>query len=162
MINQQMALNLFKYENGQLFWKVKKAIQINIGDIVGSFDFKKGYFRVGINNKDYYIHRIIFLMHYGILPECVDHIDGNPKNNNIENLRQATKAQNQYNSKTLKNNTSGFKNIYFDKRRNKWNVKFNINYKQKMFGSFINIEDAKNHAIIIRKQLHGEFVYDNN
>lgn len=50
----------------------------------------------------------------------VDHIDGNPLNNQRNNLRVVTHAQNQKNLKIPIHNTSGYKGVYWDKPRQKW------------------------------------------
>lgn len=42
-------------------------------------------------------HRAIFLMHHGYLPNVVDHINRIKDDNRIENLRAATRAQNNRN-----------------------------------------------------------------
>ncbi|BBD74633.1 HNH endonuclease [Pectobacterium phage PPWS2] len=39
-------------------------------------------------------HRVVWFLHHGTLPECVDHIDGDRTNNRIENLRAVSSAQN--------------------------------------------------------------------
>ena len=49
----------------------------------------------------------------------IDHIDGNSKNNKIENLREATLSQNCQNQKIRNTNTSGTKGVWFHKQSNK-------------------------------------------
>ena len=58
-----------------------------------------GYYSVAINNKRYLVHRVIWvLFHYKIGRLLViDHIDRNPSNNFIDNLRLVTQAENNKN-----------------------------------------------------------------
>lgn len=58
---------------------------------------KDGYYRVEIHHKHYFIHRLV----YQTWSEdklrndlVIDHIDANPRNNNINNLRQVTQRIN--------------------------------------------------------------------
>ena len=155
-IAQQKLHELFEYRDGKLFWKIRKAACVYIGNEAGSID-KKGYRRVMINNKSYKTHRLVFMMHYGYLPKQVDHIDGNKLNNNIENLRQATHGQNRQNSKIQKNNTSGVKGINWQKRDNKWQARVMLNKKSHQIGYFETLEEAKKAIEKARQQLHGEF-----
>ena len=159
MIDQKKALELFKYVDGDLFWKTKRSFGINAGDKAGSFD-PSGYIKIGIDGKTYYAHRIIFLMHNGYLPKYIDHIDGVEFNNKIENLRATSKAQNQYNSNMMTNNTTGVKNVYRDSRSDRWFVKFVINGKQKFFGYFLHFDEAAKVADDTRQFLHGGFARD--
>ena len=117
----------------------------------------KNYFRVTIFYKLYGVHRIIFFMHNNYLPKIIDHIDGNPKNNNINNLREANNCSNMWNSKLHSRNTSKYKNVIFRKDRNKWTCRFKVNGKNIMRGAFNTAEEANLYAINLRNELHGEF-----
>lgn len=60
--------------------------------------YKRKYLRIGIKNKDYYVHRMVLEHFYGPCPtgyQCA-HLDGNPKNNNINNLKWVTPKENSF------------------------------------------------------------------
>ena len=156
IITQDYVKQLFEYRDGELYWKVKPSKKVLIGAKVGNLN-QSGYFHLQLNKKTYKTHRIIFLMHYGYLPNCLDHIDGNPLNNKFENLRPATVNQNAYNSKLIKNNTSGVKNVSWYKLTNKWHVRVKINGKEKSFGYFKDLELADLVAQEARDKYHGKF-----
>ena len=145
---------LFDYKDGDLFWKVDRRSRKVKGQKVGSL--LNGYRAVRINKKTYLNHRIIFAMHHGYCPECIDHIDRNPLNNKIENLRVATFSQNIVNSTVHINNKCGSKNVYFNKQKNKWRAQ--VKFDGKTYAKdFIKIEDAIIHASFLRNKHHGEF-----
>lgn len=147
---------LFEYRDGILFWKVAKAKRTKIGDKAGAHK-EKGYFHVGIDGTNYLIHRLIFCMHYGFMPDFVDHIDGNPSNNKIENLREVTKSQNNCNSKVQKNNKSGTRGVTWIEPRKRWYVRCQVNNVSKSIGYFQDFELAELVAQEGRNLYHGEY-----
>jgi hypothetical protein len=87
-----------------------------------------------INNHTLYLHQLI------MNTKGIDHINGNPLDNRKSNLRKCTHQQNRMNNKIFKNNTSGYKGIYFV--YNKYSVQICVNYKQIYLGLFKKLEDA--------------------
>jgi len=95
----------------------------------------------GINRI--YAHRIAWVISQGSLPiHYIDHIDGNPENNKIENLRDVTHKINHRNRKMRPDNTSGYTGVTLDKRLGKWRANVHINGRYKYLGCYEKIEDA--------------------
>jgi HNH endonuclease/AP2 domain len=154
-ITQKLLQELFEYRDGDLYWKVvrkgtkkhKKAGTLN----------SQGYLQTQINGKIYKNHRLIFIMFNDWQPEQIDHIDQNKLNNKIENLRPATNAENARNTKVRCTSQSGIKNVRWDKRRNKWQVRLKHEGKEKHIGYFNDLKLAEQTAIESRKFYYGEF-----
>jgi hypothetical protein len=161
MITQELILDLLKYENGKLFYKNKthKFSKVKIGDEAGSL-YGNGYLNVKINQKPYQVHRLVFMMFHGFLPKLIDHIDGNKLNNKIENLRECNYITNGYNRKIGSNNTSGYKNVVWNKKLNKWRVSLWVNKKYKDCGYFEDLELAVMVAHEARNKYHKQFATD--
>jgi len=107
---------------------------------------KRGYLTVSLYNKKrktYNIHRLVgehYIDNFNNKP-FIDHIDGNKLNNNINNLRWVTNIENCNAFQSLsKNNTSGIKNITYQKQ-GLWEYK-KCFYKTKYHKCFINKNDA--------------------
>ena len=99
----------------------------------------RGYIYLNINRKKLEVHRLAWLYVYGELPVCqIDHIDGNPINNRIDNLRAVTRSENQKNRCLQKNNTSGILGVCWNKANSKWQVSCGKKY----IGCFVEIWDA--------------------
>lgn len=76
------------------------------------------------------------------LDNDIDHEDGDRMNCQRDNLRVATRSQNQGNRKLQSNNTTGFKGVSKFKGRNKWFARITVNGKYNHLGSFDTPEDA--------------------
>jgi hypothetical protein len=155
-IDSTLLHQLFEYKDGFLVHKNTKSWNAKSGQRTGYLN-KIGYEVTVVNKKRYYNHRLIFMMFYGYMPKIIDHIDKNPANNCIENLREASRSQNNQNSKKPKSNTSGYKNVDWHIRRKKWRVKLKVNKKIIYIGHFDDIELANLVAIEARNKYHGEF-----
>lgn len=114
----------------------------------------KGYIRVNLEDingdrKLYFIHRIVaetFLENPNEYKQ-VDHIDGNKRNNKVENLRWCTNSQNQINKESYIKSTSlngaikKFKYVSWNKQKQKWVGRLTINGKNKHIASGDNDEE---------------------
>ena len=74
--------------------------------------------------------------------EVVDHIDGNPLNNQFVNLRICTQKQNMYNRKINKNSKSGYKGVTYNKGIEMYTAQIRYNGKLKYLGSYMNKKEA--------------------
>jgi hypothetical protein len=155
-VSQKTLMQSFDYKGGSLFWKVKLSPKTIIGDKAGYIDVH-GYEKIVINKRKYASHRLIFLYKHGYLPKFIDHKDGDILNNKIENLRECTLNQNQWNMKLKPSNTSGTKGVSWDKSRNKWIAAIKVNGKRVFSKRFKRKEDAIEAVIKARKELHGDF-----
>ena len=147
-MNQDYFLEHLEYKDGDLFYKKTGKIVSNIEPI--------GYLRVCLHKKQYKAHRVIWMMHYGYMPEFLDHIDGNKTNNCIKNLRLATKQQNACNRKIGKTNKSGIKNVSWLKNRKKWHIQISANNKKHHWFTK-DLELAELIAQEARRKFHGNF-----
>lgn len=116
------------------------------------------HIRVKIFNSRFFAHRIIWKMHYGAEPpEVIDHINGNGVDNRIPNLRKASIAQNAFNSKKRKDNTSGYKGVYFSAFAKKWSAHIRHNGNRKFIGYYETPEEAHEAYQKAAEIHHGEF-----
>ena len=120
--------------------KTKRKLKPSIND--------DGYYFVCLNNngeqKMKTIHRLVAL---AFIPNThnelnVFHIDGNDKNNNIENLKWVTKAEYSRSRKKRENATSIYFGVNFKKDKKRWRAQIKINGKTKHIGYFANEKDA--------------------
>ncbi len=113
------------------------------------------------NGKCYiiYMSRIIGLrMGLNIKDKIIDHIDRNSVNNQLRsNLRIATHSQSQCNKGLYKNNTTGYKGVSWNNRKQKYVARIRINGKEIYLGEFNDLIEAAYQYDHYAKQLHGEF-----
>jgi len=161
MISLEEVKRLVNYDpaSGLFFWTFKNSNH-DVGTIAGRRN-SRGYIRIKLLGKDYYAHRLAFLFMTGVWPkEVVDHKNGRQSDNRWTNLREATQAQNVLNSKVQKNNKSGFKGVYEDKRRGTWFfVITSIGNKTAKYG-FESALEAFNARKEVLNSIHGDFAND--
>jgi len=155
MLTQKEIRDSFEYLDGNLIRKVGRINEI--GSVAGCIHKGTGYIHIKIKAKSFKAHRLVFLYHHGYLPEFVDHIDGNKKNNKIENLRAATKEENCRNQKIRSTNKSGYKGVKWVEHCKKWQVEVCKNYKSIYFGLYEDLELAALVAREATELIHGRF-----
>ena len=135
-LTQERVRELFDYrpKDGALVRRVKTSSRATVGSIAGCPS--KGYLQLVVDGKTYTVHRLIWMWHYGYMPEnAIDHIDKNTINNKIENLREVSRVCNLRNSKQQDRTISGVKGVYWRKNDNSWCSKISINAKSIYLGS---------------------------
>lgn len=87
----------------------------------------------------------------------VDHVSGDTLDNRRKNLREATTSQNCANSKTKRNNASGFKGVGIHTTTGKWQARITKDRKQTFLGVFDTPELAHAAYCLAANALHGDF-----
>lgn len=141
---------------GKLYWKIDIGKMKLKGKEAGTIQ-QTGYRSIMYNRKHYAVHRIIFLKHMGYLPAEIDHINCIKIDNRIENLRESTRSQNQWNRGSYVNSITGVKGVYPHKS-GKYSAEIKHEGKKHYLGLFKTVEEARNIVIKKREELQGEFV----
>lgn len=135
-----------------LVWKVPRGTNIKAGDHVGWLT-ELNYWKAEYKNKVVGVHRVVYFLHHGKIDrfKVIDHKDGDPKNNSIDNLREITYAENTRNKKISKNSKTG-KNGVFE--AHDWVATWSERGKaqSKKFSVLIYGEKAKEMAIAYREK----------
>jgi hypothetical protein len=90
----------------------------------------------------------------------LDHINQSRQDNRIENLRECTRSQNQFNQKTNKKSKTGVKGVTWRKDRQKYRARVKVHSKEVFVGHFDTIEEAEKAVSERRAFLHGKFASD--
>lgn len=140
-------------ESGILTWRVAASAKAPAGAVAGGPD-SSGYTKIGLLGRDYRAQRLAWLHHYGEWPKGqVDHIDGNPANNAIANLRDVPQTMNQQNQrKAHAHNSHGFMGV--SRLGKKWQARIKVGAERLYLGVFATPEHA--HAVYLdaKRRLH--------
>ena len=133
---------LFDYKDGKLYWKNPTSNRVKRGDIAGSLT-TNGYYTIRYDGVSRMLHRVIWDFHNeeGCSGFLIDHIDRNPLNNRIENLRKCNYSENAGNSSRHKDNTSGMKGVHIHSD-GRYRSQISIGGKRIHLGLFGTSEEA--------------------
>lgn len=118
-----------------------------------------GYGTIMIYGERYLVHRLAWFYAHGCWPaNLIDHIDGNPHNNAIANLRECDHRQNHCNQDGVKPGTiSGLLGVQWHKSTQKWHAVIKHYGRTQSLGYFHKKEDARAARIAAEKIRFGEF-----
>lgn len=140
------VLDMFVYDSESgLLTRRKWTSNRTVGAPVGSPN-KDGHLKTTIRGKSYLVHRVIWLFHYGNWPDGpLDHIDGDPANNRIINLRIASQLENARNLGIPIHNKWGIMGVCWVQAQKKWIAQIKANGEQIHLGNFDSIFEAACH-----------------
>ena len=157
---QELWNHLFRYESGNLYWRVSGSNRAKVGTLAGWLQ-NTNYRMVRVEGKAWNAHKISYEMHYGDTDSPLDHASRDKSDNSIENLRLATRSQNEANTGKRSSNSSGYKGVYWLKNAGKWRAKIDYNKKQIHIGLFSDKHEAAKAYNCEAKKLHGEYAFLN-
>jgi len=158
-LSAEYVRSIFNYDpvTGKVTWKITLSKRAVAGKPAGYLD-DQGRIKVGINDRCYMMHRIIWLWMTGSWPKYeIDHKDEIKSNNKWKNLRAATPSENHRNRGPQKNNTSGYKGVTYVPKRKRWIAGIKLNGYRHNLGSFTSAEEAYAAYCKAAIRLHGKF-----
>jgi hypothetical protein len=141
---------------GIFTWRITCGSRAPAGRTAGSIS-ATGYRYIKIAKHSYKAHRLAWLYANGAWPILqIDHINGNPLDNRLANLRNADASLNQQNQrKPRSDSTSGFLGVSWYKHHRKWAARIFLDGRLLHLGFFATAEKA--HAAYLKaKRIHHE------
>ena len=101
---------------------------------------KDGYWSTQLDKKNVQVHRIVWVLNFGSIPAGmeIDHINRNPSDNRIENLRLVTRSQNGFNRRVHKQSRTGERYIHTCSKTGR----FIVRISGKSYGTYGTLEEA--------------------
>lgn len=145
--DRDLLVHLFEYSDGFLVRKVTVNGRAKAGDVISGT--VKGYVRVTVRKTQYLVHRLIYVMKHGQIPDGmeIDHIDGNRSNNRIENLRLVTSRENSF-------NLQKFQGFSFSREKGKFRATIRKDGRTKHLGYFDTPDEARGAYIAAKSTYH--------
>src|SRR4051794_16317587 len=160
-MTSEVIHELFTYDSstGALLWKRRPHARSpqRPGYVAGCVK-SRGYCQIHIQGKSYQRSHLVWLYVTGQLPvDEIDHINHNPTDDRIENLRPASRSQQLANRRQMGHNTSGYRGVYFDPRKQRWAARISIFGKRKRLGTFETPEEASAVVDQAGREAYGEY-----
>src|SRR5258708_6676719 len=161
-LTQERLKELLTYspDTGLFYWAVKPNRDVAAGARTGSKS-ADGALLIRIEGKLYRAHRLAWLYVHGEWPKVIDHINGEPSDNRLANLRDCSQKQNTWNMRAHRDNSSGVKGASFCQRRQLWFARICRDGRSHHLGYFSTVERASDAYDAAARRLHGEFARTN-
>ena len=139
MLSYEELDKILSYDpnTGEFTWKVDRKGGAYAGDKAGYYS--QGYIKVCVFGKAQLAHRLAWVLHYKEEPpKVIDHINGDPLDNRVINLRASSHKQNMQNRKKHSNGKSKYKGVSWSKASGKWQAQI----QKRHIGLFLTQEEA--------------------
>lgn len=163
MITSDRLKEMLSYnpETGDFHWKKSPTGSVKVGSLAGTKckgKLDKIYYRVKLDGQFYYLHNLAWFYTYNVWPSAlIDHIKGS--SNCIDNLREATHAENSAYRRMSPNKKHGFKGVASS--RYQFVARIWTNGRNKIIGYFATPREAALAYDQAAEELFGEFALTN-
>lgn len=121
-----------------------------------SIGYPQGYVRLRFPDGEFVAHRLAFLYMLGVIPEQVDHINGDKADNRWKNLRAADNSSNVANTPRRSTNRSGYRGVY-QSDTGRWRAEITCRGVKHRLGTFESPDLAHAAYQAAAKEMFGEF-----
>ncbi|WPM80987.1 HNH endonuclease signature motif containing protein [Brucella pseudintermedia] len=153
----------FDADQGLLFWRYRqdRSPQWNgrfAGKVVGGPSHQHGYWVTCMTGLGpVLVHRVIWKWMFDTDPEFIDHRDGNPSNNRLCNLREASRKDNMRNKKPHRGKLLPKGVSFVTGRTDLFRATIYSNKKSVHLGCFDSADDAHAAYVNAAKKTFGQF-----
>lgn len=142
---------------GIFHWKISfRNNQVKVGSVAGSINNRDGRLFIRFRGKLYRAHRLAWLLTYGEWPkDQIDHIDGNPLNNRIDNLRDVSNKVNGQNKRRARSDSRvGILGVSPYGDTGKFVSKIKVDEQQVHLGIFSTAQEAHAAYLEAKREFH--------
>lgn len=143
-------------DTGIFYWKQSTSNRKKVGDIAGCVC--RGRVTVCIDYKQLIAARLAWFYVHGVWPtNNIDHINGNPSDNRIANLRDVPQSVNLENQRRPRsNNQSGYLGVkpYTRGKKKPWQAAIVVRGKQRSLGYFETAQLAHEAYLSAKRKFH--------
>ena len=171
LMNPEYLHKCFSYDSntGRLTWRERPREHFKGGagwhnfnnqfaNKIAGVQKNDGRYEIKLDGKSFKAARIVWAMQTNTaIFGAIDHIDGNPANDRLSNLRVVSAAQNARNRSNLSNNSSGIRGVTWHVPSSKWWARVTFNNKTISLGLYSSISDAAKIVIETKQKLYGSF-----
>jgi hypothetical protein len=163
------AMLSYDERTGKLYWKQRTSLPAgnvnqwnsrNAGKEAFTHTDSNGYKRGRIYGIAFQAHRVIWKLVHGADPDVIDHINREPSDNRLTNLRSGTMADNSRNYHKNQG-ASRFRGVCWVKRDKAWAARISNGSRKVSLGNYKDeVEAAKAYDAAARR-FHGNFAFLN-
>lgn len=148
---------LYVPDTGQWTWLRPASNRVKKGSPAGTRR-ADGRLTIGVDGGRYLSSRLAIFYMTGEWPSGdAEHRDLDRSNDRWNNLRPASRSDNMANVRRHKNNRSGYKGVWFDKRSRRYVAEITKNYRKKVLGYFPTATEAHAAYAAAAASTHGEY-----